>query len=59
MIESKLSRKVLFSVVNRRLRWKLVDINVDGGPRRVQELNRTIATNSCYPLDTAFELLVY
>jgi MoaA/NifB/PqqE/SkfB family radical SAM enzyme len=38
MIENRLSRKALFSIVGRRLYRELVVENSDGRPRRVQEL---------------------
>ena len=53
MVESKLSRKILFGVVNRRLRRELVDVNVDGRPRRVQELKHAYVMALLYGFDRA------
>ena len=49
-----LSRKVLFSVFNRRLRREPVDINVDGGPRRVQVGAARDFLLSAHPAKTPF-----
>ena len=55
MLDNRLSRRVLFSVIRRRLFKELVEVNVDNRPRRVQELKHAYFMALLHGFDRALE----
>lgn len=53
MLENRLARRALLSILDRRLRRELVEVNVDDRPRRVQELKHAYLMAILHGFDRA------